>query len=388
MMMKRLLTILLALFLSGCSFFSGLFNGDDDPEAPAELIEFNETLKTKEVWSTSVGSDIGEAGLRLQPSFNGGRIYTADRKGRITILSSDTGKVIERFSTDLSISSPPGVAEGLVLVGTLDGEIFAIDADNGDVRWRSPVSSEVLARPILHDGVVVVRCGDGRVFGFDAANGQRLWVYDRSVPLLSLRGNGNPLARGGLVFIGYDGGEVVALRARDGSVIWQQPVSTRDGRTELERLADIDGDMALIATDLYVVSFRSRLASVAVDSGRIIWVKDIASATGVAVSRTRLAVSDADDSVWLVDRRNAGTLWKLDTLARRRITRPAFYGDTIVVADAEGYIHWIDSNSGEFVARDKVSGSGIIAPPLVVGTMLYILDRGGTLTAYRAGAAI
>lgn len=387
-MIRRLLLLSLVLFLSGCSFFSGLFGDDEDPERPAELVDFTPTLEVKRVWSTSVGSDVGEAGLRFSPSFADGRVYATDRKGRITVVDAEDGDVVARYSTDLSISSPPGVAEGLILVGTLDGEIFAFDAASGDVRWRSPVSSEVLARPLLHDSVVVVRCGDGRVFGFDAANGQRLWVYDRSVPLLSLRGNGNPLARGGLIFIGYDGGEVVALRARDGNVVWQQAVSTRDGRTELERLADIDGDMALIATDLYVVSFRSRLASVSVDSGRITWVKDIASATGVSVSRTRLAVSDAEDSLWLVDRRNAGTLWKLDDLARRRLTRPAFYGDTVVVADEQGYLHWIDAESGAFVARNKVSGDGVSAAPLVVGTTLYVIDRGGTLSAYRAGAAI
>jgi outer membrane protein assembly factor BamB len=387
-MIKRLLILLLAFSLSGCSFWDKLFGDDDSPEAPSELVEFTETLETKKVWSVSVGTDIGEAGLNLTPTFADGRVYASDRKGRITIVDSNDGDVLHRFSTDLDISSPPGVADGLILVGTLEGEVFAIDAENGDVRWRSPVSSEVLARPVLHDGVAVVRCGDGRVFGFDATNGQRLWVFDRSVPLLSLRGNGNPLARGGLIFIGYDGGEVVALRAKDGAVIWQQAVSTRDGRTELERLADIDGEMALIATDLYVVSFRSRLASVSVDSGRITWVKDVASATGVSVSRTRLAVSDAEDSIWLVDRRNAGTLWKLDTLARRSITRPAFYGNTIAVADAQGYLHWIDAESGEFVARDKVSGDGIIAAPLVVGTTLYVIDRGGDLSAYRAGAAI
>ncbi|GAB4180848.1 MAG: outer membrane protein assembly factor BamB [Wenzhouxiangellaceae bacterium] len=387
MSMRFLLLLCVTLLLSGCSFFSNLFGGSDEDE-PAELVEFTPTLEVDRVWRVSVGSDAGKAGLKLMPSYADGRVYAVDRKGLVTVVDSQNGDVIERFDTDLNISSPPGVAEGLLMLGTLDGELFTLDARTGDVRWRAPVSSEVLARPLLHDGVVIARCVDGRVFGFDAATGQRLWVYDRSVPLLSLRGNGSPLARGGLVFIGYDGGEVVALRANDGGVIWEQPVSTPEGRTELERLADIDGDMALIATDLYVVSFRGRLASLSVDSGRIIWVKDIASASGVAVSRTRLAITDAEDSIWLVDRRNAGSLWKLDAMARRELTRPVFYGNNVVVADGEGYIHWIDADSGEFVARSNNGGDGVAAPMLVVGTTLYVLDRNGNLSAYRAGAAL
>lgn len=383
-----LTSLLLLALLPGCSFISGIFGNSSDELEPAELVEFSPTLEVKRVWRVSIGADSGEAGLRLSPTFADGRVYTTDRKGLISVINGQNGSVIERFDTDLEISSPPGVAEGLLMVGTLEGEVFALNADNGDVRWRAPVSSEVLARPLLHDGVVIVRCVDGRVFGFDGANGQRLWVYDRSVPLLSLRGNGNPLARGGLVFIGYDGGEVVALRAEDGSVIWEQAVSSREGRTELERLADIDGDMALIATDLYMVSFRSRLASMSVDSGRIIWVKDVASASGVAVSRTRLAITDAEDSVWLVDRRNATTLWKIDDLPRREVSRPAFYGNYVVVADYEGYLHWIDSSSGQFVARVDNGGDGVVSAPLVVGTTMYVVDRNGNLSAYRAGAAI
>ena len=55
---------------------------------------------------------------------------------------------------------------------------------------------KVLVPPVAADGIVVVRCIDGRVFGLNADNGTRVWIYDHSVPLLTLRGNANLLLRG------------------------------------------------------------------------------------------------------------------------------------------------------------------------------------------------
>ncbi len=372
------------ILVGGCGLFS-----EDEPEPgdPARLVEFTPTLKVERIWRTSAGSGVGKAGLRIAPVYSNGRLYVADRTGRISVIDGETGRVEHRFSTELEISSTLGVFETMILAGTLEGEIFSLDAETGAVNWRAPVSSEVLARPLLHDGVVIVRCVDGRVFGFDAVDGTRLWLYDRSVPLLTLRGNGDPLARGGLVFIGYDGGEVVALRAQDGAVAWEQAISNREGRTELDRLSDIDGSMAMVATDLYVSTVRGRLAALAVEQGRMLWVKDVGTALGLDVSRTRLTLSDVDDQVWLIDRRNATTLWKRDGLENRTLTRPSFYGNYVVVGDMQGYLHWLDAESGEFVARLKI-GSPLLVPPLVVGTTLYQLDAGGGLSAFRAGAAL
>lgn len=383
----KLLVLVLSTstLLMGCS----LFGGDDDESAqPAELVEFNETLPVERIWRTSIGAGADKVPVNISPVFDNGKIYIADRKGRISIINADTGSIEQRINSKLRISAGPSVSGNLLMVGTLDGEVFVFNTDNGEVQWRSPVSSEVLARPVLHDGYIIVRCIDGRIFGFDAQTGQREWLYDRGVPLLSLRGTSHPLVRGGVAYIGYDGGEVVALRVNDGVVLWEQVVSNREGKTDLERLADIDGDMAIIANDLYVTSSRGRLAALTVDSGRILWVKDAGSSSGITVARTMLALSDRQSQVWMVDRINSTTLWKQDLLLNRGTTRPTFYLNYTVVADVEGYLHFMDTESGNFVARTKVDGAGVRAAPLAVGTTLYVLSEDGSVSAYRAGAAI
>ncbi|MDX1557130.1 MAG: outer membrane protein assembly factor BamB, partial [Xanthomonadales bacterium] len=352
-MRKTLLLLLaLSLVLPGCAWVRGW--GDPEPGDPAELVDFDETLRVKKIWSTSIGAGLGKQGIGIAPRYVSGTIYAADYKGRITAVNADNGNRIWEKKTDLPLSGGPGVEGSLLVMGTLDGQVLALDAASGNELWTAQVSSEVLAAPAIADGIVIVRCIDGRVFGLDQSTGNRLWIHDRSVPLLTLRGNAQLLIRAGTAFVGYDDGAVVALRVEDGAVAWEQSFVNPEGRTELDRLADVGDQMMMVATDLIVSSYKNRVTALAAESGRLLWFKDIASATGVTVDRVNLATSDKLGHVWLLDRRNGSTLWKQDQLENRGLTRPAIYGGLVVVGDAEGYLHWMSLDSGRFAARTKV----------------------------------
>jgi outer membrane protein assembly factor BamB len=315
-------------------------------------------------------------------------LYAADHEGRLMAVDGESGRKQWELDTEQAFSGGPGLDGDRLYMGTIDGRVIAYERSGGAELWNSQVSSEVLAPPASADGIVVVRCIDGRVFGMDAVSGRRLWIHDRNVPLLTLRGNTDLLIRGGVVFVGYDDGAVVSLRLTDGSQIWSQTIVSPEGRTELDRLADIGQQMVIIASDLIVSSYKSRVVSLAADSGRLLWFKDISSATGVQVDRTNLAVSEKNGNLWMLDRRNGATTWRLDQMTNRGLTRPAFYGSYVVVGDKEGYLHWLDSDIGSFVARVRAGKEGFAAAPLSVGTTLYVLTQDGELIAYRAGAAI
>lgn len=375
------------LLLNGCSWIQS-WGDDDEPDAPAKLVDFDTTLKVGKAWSTNVGKGLDKAGRQIRPAYSSGTLYTADYKGLLIAIDAGNGRKKWEIKTELPFTGGPGVSGNLLLMGTENGEVFAFDASTGTQLWSATVTSEVLSAPAEADGIVVVRCIDGRVFGLDADTGQRLWVYDHSVPLLTLRGNAPLLLRAGVVFIGYDGGSVVALKLDDGIKMWEQTLVTAEGRTELERLSDIDGQMVFIASDLLVSSYKSRLASLAADSGRLLWFKEVSSATGVSVDRINLTLSDKEGNLWLLDRRNGAESWKIDQLRNRGLTRPAFYGSFIVVGDSEGYLHWVRIDNGQFAAREKVDGKGFAGPPLVVSNTLYVMTKKGSLIAYRAGAAL
>ncbi len=369
--------------LSGCSWFKKEKLGD-----PAKLVDFDSSLVVKKVWSTNIGKGNSKQGLNLAPAYDSGRVYAADYRGNIIAVDAESGKKLWQVESELPLSSGPSVANDFLFIGTLEGEIYAYSNEDGSLRWKARLSSEVLALPVLHNGIVVARSIDGRVFGFNAETGARVWVYDTSVPLLSLRGNSTPAVRAGVAYIGYDGGDLVSIRVSDGSVGWQVQVAESEGRTELERLVDIDGNMAMVASDIYVASYKNRMGAVASESGRLLWFKDVGTTSGLVVDRTNLALSDAEGNLWVLDRRNGATEWKQDILLNRGLTRPAFYDNYVIVGDQDGYLHWFQVADGTLVARNRVDNDGFAAAPMVIGNTVYVLANNGDLVAYRAGPAI
>lgn len=385
--MKRLhclaLASLLVVLASGCS----MFGKKDADTKPMELESIASELQVNRIWSRSVGDGSGHSGSGLQPVVVDGSIWVADRKGRIEALNPETGQRERVIELDLKLSAGPAVFERQLAVGTIDGQAVMLDRAGGEVLWRAQLSSEILAAPLLRDGILVVRCIDGRVFGLNASDGKRRWVFDRSVPLLTLRGNSTPLLRGSQLFIGNDDGSVTALDIDQGERLWEQRISSPEGRSELDRLADIDGPMVIVGLDLYAVTRHGRMASIALDSGRLLWVKDLASHSGISVSRTQLVSTDIRDRVWMLDRRSGSTVWTNEKLLRRFLSRPVFQGSLVVVADREGYLHWLSAETGEFVARARASRDAPAGAPLVVDNTVFMLDQGGRMSAWRVGGA-
>ena len=232
------LTILL---LQGCSWIRNW--GDPEPGDPAPLVEFEESLKVKKIWSTGIGDGMGKQGLSMAPVYSSGVLVAADYEGRLAAVDAETGRKRWELKTKQAFSGGPGLDDERIYMGTIDGRVIAYDRSGGAELWNAQVSSEVLSPPASADGLVVVRCIDGRVFGLDAVSGRRIWIYDHKVPLLALRGDTDLLVRAGIVFVGYDDGAVVALRLEDGSVVWSQTIVSPEGRSELERLADIGQQM-------------------------------------------------------------------------------------------------------------------------------------------------
>ncbi len=380
---RWLLVLALVVTVVGCKSIRP--GAKDNVNPPRELVDIASTVDVNRVWSQSVGK--GERMLRagMGPSFGDGRIYAASPDGRAFAFNAENGSPVWSVRGDDRYSSTPGFGEGLVVLGTLDGAIVALDAANGTERWRAEAPSEVIAQPAIEEGVVVVRIHDGRIFGLSASDGSRLWVYDRGVPILTLRGNGPPLIRAGSVFAGYDDGRAVSLRLNDGTARWEQTLSLREGRTDLDRMSDIDGALQMVGSDLYLGAYRGQATAVTADAGRQLWARDLSTTVGLGLSGRLVFAVDDSSVVFALDRASGSAMWSQDALEYRQLTTPVAMGDHVVVADVEGYVHWLNSSDGSFAARQRVGRDAVRSTPLVVGSMLYVQEVNGTLAAYRTG---
>lgn len=372
------------LLLSGCSTVSGWFESETYEEPPTPLIEFAAEFEPQVVWRTDVGDGAQEDYAKLTPWVTDETVTAVDREGEITRLNAKTGQQIWKTDLDVIVSAGPGAGDGMVFQGTREGEIIALDAQTGKVNWKQNLSSEVLAAPSAANGVVVVRTSDGRINALSVTDGSPLWNYQRNVPLLSLRGASAPIINGDRVIAGYDNGKLVALSLADGKVIWEESAAVARGRTELDRLVDIDADPVVKGDVVYVVTFHGNVAAYSVSTGRKLWTREMSSHSGLdAMPGTAVFISDEDSYLWAVQDGSGDSLWRQTKLLRRSISGPAVVGDYVVVGDFEGYLHWLLAKDGHFVARQKLDDTPIRSKPIVRNGLLYVITTGGELTAIK-----
>jgi len=377
-----IITILLSFSITGCGWTDSFFGGEDNSIPPTELEDIVKSVEIRSVWSKDVGVGLDDSFVSLQPAVTESNIFTVDREGQVTSLGLGSGSVSWQIELDMTITGGVGAGDGLLIVGNNRGEIIVLDADNGTVKWQKELSSVMLSAPLVQDNVIIVRTGDGRVFGLNAGNGNQIWVYDRGVPVLTLRGNSSPLIGGReLIFTGFDSGKVAAVGVQHGRLLWEANASVPRGRSDLERLVDIDGNMVLIGRVLYVVTYQGRIVAIDALEGEILWAKEMSSYAGISANERYIYVTDSDSNLWSVDRVSGQMLWKQDKLAYRKLTAPVSIGEYVLVGDFEGYVHIISQQDGELIGREKIDGDGFHVQPQVDGNTVYIYGNGGNLAA-------
>jgi outer membrane protein assembly factor BamB len=379
--MRLLLPLSLAALLiaAGCS-------KDKDVEPPAVLVKFPATLPVKKLWSEGVGGGKKQMVLRLGlgPVVDNGVVFAASHKGEVLAASLDTGRHIWVKNLKLPISAGPGAGAGLVVVGSSKGVVVTLDGATGRELWRSRLNSELLSAPAIGEKVVVIRSVDGRLHGLDAHTGKELWSVEQQVPRLSLRGTATPIIAKEVAISGFDNGKVMAVSLTSGDTVWDSALASPHGRTELDRLVDIDSAVRVVGDNVFAAGFQGRTAMLALDSGQIWWGHDMSSYRGLAVDADNLYVTQSDGIVVALRQRDGSELWRNQKLKLRRLSTPVLTSTAVAVADFQGYIHWLDKSTGELVARERVAKDRITNSPVVVGDTVVVLTDKGKLAAFRA----
>lgn len=380
----RLISLLVAasFTVGGCTTLTDLKTdiservfGRDAVDPPAELVEFKPSLQPKIVWSTHLGES-GDADF--VPALGAGQVYAASGNGELVRVDALTGKQVWKINVGERLTGGVGLGAEQVLVGTPKGYVLAYDL-NGKLLWKSKVSSEVLSSPQVDNGVVVVRCGDSRIFGLNIKDGARKWVYERATPTLSLRSSAGVTIADGVVYAGFAGGKLVAVRADDGKTLWEASVAQPKGATEIERIADITSLPVVDGPLVYAAAFQGRVAAVERSTGRVTWNRDISSYTGLGAEEARVYVSHVTGAVFALDYSSGRTFWRQADLKNRRLSAPLPMGGVVAVGDVEGYVHFLERDEGAFAARIRTEDSPIMAQPVALGTNGFLVQtrKGG-----------
>ena len=405
-------------FISIVTVFLLLIGCGSSPSSvlpPVELTPLTNQIDISRQWIFTAGEGVSDFYLKLKPVFNKGTGYIVDYKGHLQAFNIKNGKQLWEVDLNIPVSGGLTLADGKLFLGTSKGEIVAIDITNLSLKnqdsknvkelWRAQLSSEILSRSAIAHGVLVAKTIDGRIYGLSTDNGSQIWVYDRTVPRLTLRGSSSALIVNDIVISASDSGKVSALSLKNGKLLWETTIAVAKGRNQLERVIDMDIDPVVVDDVIYVAGYQGRIAAVKISSGQLIWNRDFSSYSGLHVDAYRVYVTDAMGQVWALNRYNGSTLWRQDKLLRRQLTGPEAYDKYIVIGDYDGYLHWLNREDGKIVARKQINSSDVIVDddeeidaelallfskqnnilvkPLLVNGLLLSLDRVGHLEAFK-----
>ncbi|MFK8077662.1 MAG: outer membrane protein assembly factor BamB [Granulosicoccus sp.] len=366
--------LVLAASIVGCA-------NEPPPVPPASLKATSAEISPLRVWR----SNVGEAGRgRFEPLVTGDQVIAANRRGKITSFSADNG--MRRWTSELKVRLTSGISgdDGQIYVGDIDGVLHALDDQSGEPLWTAPGSSEILVPASAGFGALIVRSTDGRVVSLDPESGEVLWTVSNTPPALTLNGYSRPLVLESGVLLGLDDGRLLALDVNNGKPFWESVISVPSGRSEIERLVDIDADIVVDDDGIYLANYQGKAARLEPAQGQIVWSVPMSAGSGIAVRNQDLVVIDDQDGIHKLDKGSGQIIWSNEDMPGRRLSPPAFTraGD-IVVGDTEGYIHVISIDTGAIIGRARLSDEAIIARPVSTEDAVFVQTTDGVVGAYR-----
>ncbi|MBL4880142.1 MAG: outer membrane protein assembly factor BamB [Oleispira sp.] len=349
-----ILIVLASFFMLACSSQEIKEDNDELEETgPAPLLDIDEKVELDVVWRRTLGFGVGELNYRLKPAVSGDVVFMADYNGELSALQLATGDEIWSLSFDHKISSGVVVSAADVYIVTQDGVLHSIAKDSGEITWSQQLSSESIAPAVADREQVYVRTIDGHLTAFDRKTGKQNWTYEAVLPVLTVHGTAAPVLMHNLVISGFANGKLIALDRELGIPRWNKRLAIPEGRSELERLVDLDGTPIVEDGIVYATAYHGKLAAIGFD-GKTRWETALSSYFGPILGLGNLYITRDDDHVQAYDQINGASVWSQNSLQGRFLTQPVKHGRYIIVADFEGYIHVLSQVDGEILGRLSV----------------------------------
>ena len=352
--------LIFTIVLNGCSAFGWLkfWDSEDEEEGPAELFTINPSVDIYIDWSESFGNENNFG--RLIPAVYDGKVYFISSLGYLASLDAQSGATEWYKNTNDVVSGAVAVNFKTIMYGTLDGDLVTLDYKDGKELWRSQTSSEVLTPPVTDGNMLIAQTGDGRIAGYDFKSGERQWFHQTTLPRLTLRGTSRPYIDQGFIFAGFANGKIAMIYPDSGAIRFEIPVTINEGKSELERIIDIDGKSLITNELLIAASYQGNITAINLREGRPTWQEDISTIKDLSLNGNRVMVVDEKDTVKAFGVATGAILWEQKDLRLRELTSPVSIRNFVAVGDSEGYVHLLDAKNGDFLGRKKISRNPIL----------------------------
>mgnify|MGYP003385802235 CR=1 FL=1 len=369
------LTVAMSLILAGCS------SNEIKELEPAELEDIDFSVELDETWSFGLGDLREHDATRFQPVIVGDQLFVADASGAVYALDKKTGRENWEVELENNITSGVSATEDKLILGTDKGELILLSQSDGQVVWTVQLSEEILSIAQAKNDLITVQTTGGRLYGIELEDGARRWVYEVTMPSLTVRGTASPINQGEVSIAGFSTGRIAVIDNEKGGMIWEKPVSLPKGKTELERVVDVDSTPLLVNDVIYAAAYQGELAAFRLYTAKKIWSKPLSTLNDLALDGNQVFATDLTSKIHALDTATGANIWTQESLHHRKLNAPVVWGDYLLVADYEGYLHIISKTSGKLLGRERPVSDAVGSSILVSEEMIYVISNDGQLVA-------
>ena len=388
------LALVLALSLAGC----GVFGGKDKPSTPTvgnrvPILSKVDTSAKVDPALAAVAVVVEPAKVNTEWAQAGGTPSKA--YGNLALASSPSyawSAKITGSSKKQRLAAAPVIGGGSLFVMDTDGVLHAFDAATGAARWTHGFQIEGDGSGSVYgggaayaDGRVYITTGMGEVSALDAADGKVLWKVKPAGPL-----RGSPTIAFNSVFVMTQSNQLFSLNAADGVQQWNRAASV--GQTGVFGVA-----APAAAQGTVIAGFSTgELIAYRYENGREVW-SDALARTSLSTTVGVLTDIDADP---IIDRGRVYALgqggrmaayelitgqriWELNLAG---ISTPAISGDWIFtltddarllcIARSSGKVRWL-SQLARYKNEKKKNGAIFWSGPVLAGDKLWFVNSNG-----------
>ena len=361
--MKKLTLLLTLILLASCQTLSNLGITfqliEEDPRAPTELDTSYDNFLNKK-WSKEEVTPIINLGFfdeSIKPNIffdiSGGNVYSIE-KNNLRVFESESGTLKNQLPLESDkIMSGITIGYNSYVYSDNEGNLYVHNLISGELKWKKALRDIVISKALITSKNLYVQTSSDVLYAFDLQNGDQIWSKKAQAPLLSIRGTSSPVYFEGLIFANFSNGRLAAIRATDGIQLWEKPISTIKGTTELEKLMDSDSPAIAFNDIVFAANYNGSLTRFNIRGGEKVFSVDLSTSKPFILYKDKIIAVTSDDEIIAFDAINGSELWKNSNFKFRRLTSPIIYENYLYFGDVEGYLHKVNPETGGIVGLEE-----------------------------------
>jgi len=317
----------------------------------------------------------------------GERIIVGGQDSRVRIYDADGHELARIALSDASESAALQLSNGLVVVGDLAGVIYGLDIQRAKVAWRVMLSSALIGTPVAVGDDFIIQTSNNQIYRF-SKDGKKVWSHSEALGGLSMHLTPSPVVHKNRVYAALSNGDVIALKANNGSFIWKRQLLLSNKASVMSEVK-VPVAMPLLITaeqsgrdeDVLVVPvFQGELSFISLQDGSTLSNRTLSLKSAPLLVGNQVLIADTSGAVSALNAFDGETIWKMQ-LGDGELTGPILWQGSLWVADNRATVYRL-SQTGKLLASIELDGR-IDRSPIAGQNGVLVRNNLGTMYMLR-----